>query len=237
MKNSKEYSQKVHKLYRSLKRKYPKVKKVCYDEPTDAFVYAIISENISEKAAQSVIKKFADYFVDWNDLRVSLVEEIIEVLGSDTPATRELASALTTALRAIFNKYNTVSLEPLKKIGKRPAREALEKINGTSRFVLDYCMLTALGGHAIPLTNRMVEFSKTNQLVYPDADTQQIEGFLARQISTETAYEFYVLLRRQSESTRAGTKKTAARKVKTKATAKTKKKTKKTKKAKVKSKN
>ncbi len=162
MKNSKEYSQKVHKLYRSLKRKYPKVQKAFYDEPTDAFVYAIISENISGKAAQSVIKKFADYFVDWNDLRVSLVEEIIEVLGSDTPVTRELASVLTTALRAIFNKYNTVSLEPLKKIGKRPAREALEKIDRTSRFVVDYCMLTALGAHAIPLTSKMLEFLRSN---------------------------------------------------------------------------
>ena len=110
MKNSKEYSKKVHKLYRSLKRKYRKVQEVIYDEPADAVVYAIVSENLSETATQSAIKRFADYFVDLNDLRVSRAEEIVEVLGSDTPLTRDIASALTMVLRAVFDKYNTVSL-------------------------------------------------------------------------------------------------------------------------------
>jgi len=216
MKNSKEYSQKVHKLYRSLKREYPKPQKVMYERIVDALVYAIVSENMSVPATQSAIKRFADYFVDWNELRVSSVEEIVEVLGADTLVARDTASALVRALGAVFNEYNTVSLEALKRIGKRPAKRALEKIEGTSRFVVNYCMLTSLQGHAIPLTKKMVEYLRSNQLIHPDADEQEIEGFLARQISAENAYEFYALLRRQSESRR-----------KTKAATKTKKKTKK----------
>ena len=208
MKNSKEYSGKLHKLFRSLKRKYPKLQKVIYDEPTDALVYAIVSENMSETVTKSVIKKFADNFVDWNDLRVSSTKEIIEVLEADTPVTRDLASALARALGALFNKYNTVSLKALKKTGKRPAKQALEKIDGTSSFVVNYCMLTSLQGHAIPFTKKMTEFLRSNQLVHPDADEQQIEGFLARQISAENAYEFYALLRRASESRKTAKTKT-----------------------------
>jgi len=208
MKNSKEYSGKLHKLFRSLKRKYPKLQKVIYDEPTDALVYAIVSENMSETMTKSVIKRFADNFVDWNDLRVSSTKEIIEVLEADTPVTGDLASALVRALGALFNKYNTVSLKALKKIGKRPAKQTLEKIDGTSSFVVNYCMLTSLQGHAIPLTKKMTEFLRSNQLVHPDADEQQIEGFLARQISAENAYEFYALLRRASESRRTAKTKT-----------------------------
>jgi len=208
MKNSKEYSGKLHKLFRSLKRKYPKLQKVIYDEPTDALVYAIVSENMSETVTKSVIKRFTDNFVDWNDLRVSSTKEIIEVLEADTPVTGDLASALVRALGALFNKYNTVSLKALKKIGKRPAKQTLEKIDGTSSFVVNYCMLTSLQGHAIPLTKKMTEFLRSNQLVHPDADEQQIEGFLARQISAENAYEFYALLRRASESRRTAKTKT-----------------------------
>jgi len=208
MKNSKEYSGKLHKLFRSLKRKYPKLQKVIYDEPTDALVYAIVSENMSETMTKSVIKRFADNFVDWNDLRVSSTKEIIEVLEADTPVTGDLASALARALGALFNKYNTVSLKALKKIGKRPAKQTLEKIDGTSSFVVNYCMLTSLQGHAIPLTKKMAEFLRSNQLVHPDADEQQIEGFLARQISAENAYEFYALLRRASESRKTAKTKT-----------------------------
>ncbi len=200
MKSNREYSKKIGELYRSWKRKCPKVEKLTYDEPTEALVYALVSENITEVAARSATKRFADYFVDLNDLRVSRMEEIVEILGEDTSVTRDTASKLTGALRTVFEKYNTVSLEALKKIGKRQARKILEGIDGVSLFVADYCMLTSLHSHAIPLTEKMINYLKTNQMAHPDADYQQIEGFLARQVLAEDAYRFYALLRYCSES-------------------------------------
>jgi endonuclease III len=212
MKNGKEYSKKVQKLYRSLKRKFPAAQKVTYDEPVDALVYAIISAELSEPATQSAIKKLADYFVDWNDLRISRAEEIAEAIGPETPAARDIASALTTALRAVFGKYNMVSLKALSKMSKRPAKGILEKIEGVNRFVVDFCMLTSLHGHAIPLTKKMIEYLKSSELVHAGADEQEIEGFLARQIPAENAYEFYSLLRRESEAHKARGKKKAKKK-------------------------
>ncbi len=219
MKNSQEYSKKIQRLHRSLSRKYPKVQKVIHDEPANAIVYAIISAELSKKATESAIKRFADYFVDLNDLRVSQTEEIVEMLGGDTPVTRTIASTITMVLRAVFNEYHKVSLEALKKIGKRPARQILEKLEGTSHFVVDYCMLTSLQGHSIPLTKGMIEYLTSKELVYPNADEQRIGGFLAKQISAKKGYEFYALLRRESEAHRSKNKKktkTTSKKTKTK---------------------
>jgi len=216
MRDSKEYSKKVSKLYRSLKRKYPEVQRVVYERVVDALVYAIISAELSEAATQSALKRFSDYFVDWNDLRISRVEEIVEALGVNTSVTRDIASALTRALKSVFSRYNTVSLQALCNMSKRPARGVLEKLEGTSRFVVDYCMLTSLQGHAIPLTKKMIEYLKNNELVHPDADEREIEGFLARQISAENAYEFYSLLRRRSEARKAGRKKETVRETRAK---------------------
>jgi len=227
MKNSKEYSKKIKKLHRSLSRKYPKLQKVVHDEPADAIVYAIISAELSEKATESAIKRFTDYFVDLNDLRVSRIEEIVEMLGQDTAVSRNIASTITTVLRAIFNEYHKVSLEALRKTGKRPARQILEKMEGTSSFVVDYCMLTSLQGHAIPLTKQMIEYLKSNKLVHPDADEQQIGGFLAKQISAKKGYEFYALLRHESEAYKGKKKKKTKTIHKKDKTDKTKKKTKK----------
>ena len=207
MKNGKEYSKKVQKLYRSLKRNSPAVQKVTYEEPVDALVYAIISTELSEATAQSAIKRLAENFVDWNDLRISRAEEIIESLGPEVSAARDIASALTAALRTVFSKYNMVSLKALYKMSKRPAKVFLDKIDGTSRFVVDYCMLTSLHGHAIPLTKKMIEFLKSNELVHAEANEEEIEGFLAKQISAENAYEFYAFLRHQSETRKASKKK------------------------------
>ncbi len=238
MKNSKDYSRKIQKLNSSLSRKYPKVQKVTHDDPTDAIVYGIICSRLDEKTTESAIKKFSDYFIDLNDLRVSRIEEIVEKLGADTPAAREVASTITTVLRAIFNEYHKVSLEGLKKTGKRPARHILEKMEGTNRFVVDYCMLTSLQGHAVPLTEEMIAYLKNKGLVYPDATEQEIGGFLAKQISAKKGYEFYALLRRESEAHSSEKKKknnTASAKKKTTKKAKektTKKKVTKTKKRK-----
>ena len=166
----------------------------------EALVYGIICEHRSEAESQAAIKRFGDYFVDLNDLRVSRPAEIVEQLGEDTPVTRDIAIALKGALRAVFDEYNSVSLESLKKMGKRPAKQALEKIEGVSRFVADYCMLTALQGHAIPLTQKMMEYLRSNKLVQEGANEQDVGGFLAKQISAKNGYEFYTLLRSESES-------------------------------------
>jgi len=203
----------VQKLYRWLKQEYPKVQKVTYDEPADAIVYATVSENMSEAATQAAIKKFADYFVDLNDLRISRVEEIVELLGQDSSVTRQIASTLTGTLMAIFNEYHTVSLKGLRKMGKRPAKQVLQRLDGVSHFVVNYCMLTALQGHAIPLTKQMIEYLRSNELVDPQADEQQIEGFLTRQISARNAYEFYALLRQQGELPEEKRKKHAGQKI------------------------
>ncbi len=226
MKNSKDYSKKIQKLHSSLSRKHPKAQKVTHDDPTDAIVYGIICSGLDEKVTGTAIKKFSDYFIDLNDLRVSRIEEIVEMLGEDTPVTRDVASTITTVLRAIFNEYHKVSLEGLKKAGKRPARQILEKLEGTNRFVVDYCMLTSLQGHAIPLTEGMIAYLKSKELVYPDADEQEIGGFLAKQISAKKGYQFYALLRRESEAHKiVEKKKTKTASAKKKTTKKTKKKT------------
>jgi hypothetical protein len=200
MKDSKDYSKKIQKLYRALKRRPARQEAAEYDEPVDALVYAVVSENLTEQQAQAALKRFRDYFVDWNDLRVATAEEIVEVLGKDLPMAKTIAQTLISTLKAVFEKYNMLSLQSLKKLGKRPAKILLERLSSTTPFVVDYCMLTALGGHAVPLTPVMLEYLKANQFVHGESNYEETEGFLARQISIKNAYEFYSLLRRESES-------------------------------------
>jgi len=200
MKDSKEYSDEFQKFYRKLKRTYGKVKKPDYEDPVGALVYGIISERTSESWARGAYKRILEHFVDFNDLRVSPSGEILEVLGEDTVVTCGIASALVGALRALFEKNNMVSLLGLCQMSKRPARQVLSKIGGgVSRFVVNYCMLMSLQSHAIPLTEKMVEYLRSNGLVHPESDEQEIEGFLMRQVSSSGAYKFYAYLRSESE--------------------------------------
>ncbi|MBN1456964.1 MAG: hypothetical protein JW912_03840 [Sedimentisphaerales bacterium] len=229
MKDSKTYAQKITKLYRSLK-KGPKIKTKTFDDPVDAIVYAIISENMESESARSVYKKMEEHFVDQNDLRVSREEETMDVFGGITEETSKTAKLLRKTLGAILEKYESVGLTKLKEMGKRQAKAELQAIGCLSPFVVNYCFLTSLAGHAIPLTEKMIEFLKDEELVHPESTDEQIEGFLERQISAANAYEFYTLIKQESKKVRKKKTKKSAKKDDEKSDAKAKKTTRKKKK-------
>ena len=104
MKNSKEYSKKIRTLYRALSQKHPKVQPAEHDDVVVSIIYAVMSAELSEKATESAMARFASHFVDWNDLRVSRAEEIVECIGKDTPATKDIASTIMKVLRAVFDE-------------------------------------------------------------------------------------------------------------------------------------
>ena len=110
MKDSKEYSRKVQKLYRSLKRKYPKPQKVIYEEPLEALVYAVISENMPGKAAQSAMKRISD------NLRLVSFELISREL--DDPSSTEILEK-RKLIEKILNTEDKVSCNALKKALER----------------------------------------------------------------------------------------------------------------------
>ena len=199
MKDSRTYGQKIGKLFRSLKQKYAEVKRIEFGDPAYALVYAIVSERTRASTAKTIVRRMERHFVDLNDLRVARTEDILDILGASGEDSRKTASVLTQVLNSIYNRYNMVSLAALKEVGKRRARKRLEKLEGLSRFAIDYCFLVALRGHSIPLTRKMIEYLKAGELVHPDATDDEIEGFLKRQITAANAYEFYSLLRQESE--------------------------------------
>ncbi|MBE0537403.1 MAG: hypothetical protein IH624_17205 [Phycisphaerae bacterium] len=200
MKNSTQYAKEISKLYRSLKKKHGKVTCMTFDDPAETLVYAIFSEHQRSSAAKTLWKRIGAHFVDLNDLRVSRSEEICDVLGSDSAQAKRTATAVTDVLNAIFRRRDRVSLVDLRQMGKRQARKELERFKAAGKFAIDYCFLVALEGHAIPLTPRMVDYLKADGLVDPTATDEEIAGFLERRISAADAYEFYALLRRQSET-------------------------------------
>ncbi len=200
MKNSKAYAEKIKKLHRSLKRNAKKVTSLTYDDPVEAIIYGILSEKVTERQAQTAWKRCQKHFVDLNDLRVARPDEIYDLFGKETDDIRDVGLTLAKVLFSVFDKHHEMTLASLHDMGKRQARQALEELSGMTRYALGYCMLTGLDAHAIPVTDRMIQYLRAHELVDPKADAATIEGFLAKQISAKDTMEFYGMLRQESES-------------------------------------
>ena len=214
MKNSNKYSPKVTKLFNSLKKKSTKQPMPQYGDPVEAVVYALVSESMPEEASGRLYRRMMKHFVDFNDLRVSRREEILDVFKDSSPEFEQSAASITQTLNSIFEKTNRISLAGLTQDGKRQAHKELSEIEGITPFAVSYCFLTAMGGHAIPLNAKMLDYLRAGELVHPNATDMEIAGFLERQIAAADAYNFYLFLRHEAEQNQPATKikKTTARK-------------------------
>lgn len=207
MKNSREYGLRLKKAFQSWRRQVSDSKPVVYEEPIEALIVGLISQIYPEGEARKIYKRIQNHFVDFNDLRVARNEEILEVMGDHSPQAQGTAQTLKQVLNQIFDRYDMLTLASLKSQGKRQGRKAIEDLDGISCFVVDYCFLTALNGHAVPLTKKMIDFLRQEELVHPEASEEEIHGFLERQIPSAKGWLFYSLLRSAAEGSLKGDEK------------------------------
>ncbi|WP_146682866.1 hypothetical protein [Limihaloglobus sulfuriphilus] len=161
----------------------------------DIVVWAGIYEIVPFQDAPTIYSTLQSHFVDWNDLRVSRHEEIKDVLGSRCLESKLLGENIKSALNAIFDKYDCLSLEMLLEKGKREASRELDTLTGMSKYIIDFFMLTAMGAQHLPMSKRMFDYVKFAGLVYPGSKESEIKGFLERQIPVSELYSLYCYIK------------------------------------------
>ena len=118
-------------------------------------LFACLLENSPHAAAEQVFKTFREEYFDWNEVRVSTIRELGEVTKPlvDGP---EAAERLKQTLHAVFETVYQFDLETLKKQNIGAAVKQLEKLKGSTPFVVAYVTQMALGGHSIPVNRGLL---------------------------------------------------------------------------------
>src|SRR5262249_55230356 len=116
----------------------------------DSLLFACVLENARYDVAQQAYAKVQAAFFDWNEIRVSTVKELAEVMDM-LPEATEAAARLKGVLQSVFESDYSFDLEQLKKQNIGVAVKRLQKLQGSTPFNVAYTTQTALGGHSIPL--------------------------------------------------------------------------------------
>ena len=187
-------SQFLNDIHSSLKRRYkPRAER---DAPRltvlEAVVYGICRENTTREQANQALSRFNDEFFDWNEVRVSGVEEIEERLAG-IPEPAERAQKIRRFLRQLFNRTYGFSLDAL---AKKPLKDALKVLHTYDAFASDYVTATviqqALGGHAIPVDT--VSLRAMQRLGFTEKDIPSLRGVLERAVPKNRGAEFLDLI-------------------------------------------
>lgn len=119
-------------------------------------VYACCLENSPHESADRAFQSLTGDYFDWNEVRVSTVRELAEAVKplNDPQGS---ATRVKRILQSVFETHYSFDVEPLKKQNIGAAVKQLEKYNGSTPFIVAFVTQHALGGHAIPVNQGLLE--------------------------------------------------------------------------------
>ena len=183
----------IGKLHTALKKQYTPAPAQATRPLLEHVLYASLLEDSPSDLADEGMAKCEQEFFDWNEVRVTTVTELGQVL-SRLPDPAKAAHRLKSNLQGIFEEFYTFDLDHLKKENLGKAVNKFEKMPGMTPFVLNYTIQHGLGGHAIPIDySAMVILLSTEIASQPEAALGKVPG-LERAIPKNKGIEFSGLL-------------------------------------------
>lgn len=198
MRDSAVYAKQVQKYYNRLKRSGPKPALHEFDDPLKQLMFAVLSEDISPSKAKAAVSRLVSGTIDYNDLRVSTPNELAGMISSDIPHALSRATSLAQVLGAIYERENSVTLDPLKAGSRRDARAYLGNLAGMTPYALASTMLWAFGDHVIPVDEQILETLKKEEVVAPETTAEEAQTFLKRHVAASEARMFTALVKRHA---------------------------------------
>src|SRR6476661_3237314 len=195
MKNATKHADDLKSLCRKLVREHkPEPREP--QEPLNALVRAAMTFDVSDHRADDAIKAIEKEFVDLNELRVATDLEIQEMLGQRYPEIEKRVAMITQSLNNIFEREHTLSLDRLKTISRRDARQFLREFPEIHPFVEAYVMLFSFDGHAFPIDDEMLAYLKEQEILDEELPLEEAQKFIEHHLKAEECGDLYTCLRR-----------------------------------------
>jgi len=195
MKDGTRYAGRVKKAYAKLRQSVAEPKIPDTNDPIRRLAIAVLGVECGDAEADRAIHRLLTTMVDWNEVRVSSVAQVYRALGDRIPHGLDRAGQLLDALQSIYEREHRVSLDRLRGIGRREAREYLEALPGVDEFAAASVMLWCFGGHAIPVSDKLLNSLREAELIHPTATRSEVQAFLERNVNFSQAKEFTVIMR------------------------------------------
>ena len=194
MKNAGKHADDLRALMKRLTKEHKPGERQA-QEPLKALVRGAMSYDVPDARADEAMRAIDREFVDLNELRVATDLEIQEMLGQRYPEIERRVAMITQSLNNIFEREHTMSLDRLKTISKRDARQFLRELPEIHPFVEAYVMLFAFDGHAFPADGETLEFLKGHGIVEDSTSLDECQRFVEHHLKAEECYDLFACLR------------------------------------------
>jgi endonuclease III len=208
MKNANKRSDELKSLHKRLHKEHGPQSRSPMDA-LQALVRATMSFDVSDAKAEEAMIHLNREFVDLNELRVATELEIQELLGVRYPSIEKRVAMFTLALNHIFEKEHTLSLDRLKTVSRRDARQFLRDLPEMHPFVEAYVMIHAFEGHAFPIDDQILLSLREEEVLDEAVTLEDAQRFVEHHLKADECFDLFITLRKPL--TEEGGKKKKAR--------------------------
>lgn len=155
----------------------------------DLFVQSYMLWQAPSSDAVGALKRLKAAFFDWNDLRVSLVSDIVDVIGHRHWRAADRVSRMRDAMNGIFRREHKVSLERLRTLMKRDAVNYMETLPGMIPFVANRVLLVGVDFHSVPVEEFGLQMLVQAGALPAGTSLAEAGGWVTRHVKAEEARE------------------------------------------------
>jgi len=193
MKNDSRYGKKFDALVKKLSEKTPP--ELVELDPVVQVVIGFLEWNATATSAARAHEQMMAVLVDNNDLRVSLPQELLPLIGAKYPQGAERLSRLREVLHEIYAREHAVSLDSLVGKPKKQIRAYVDSLPGITQYVAAQLALLGFGVHAMPVDDSIAHWLRAEEVVDQDASIQNIAQFIERHVKAPDAAQVHRQLR------------------------------------------
>ncbi len=184
MKNTKTCNKNLSSLLKKIHQK-PTPAPSDFNDPIEVLIRSFLMWESTTELADKAYDQLHNHIVDFNDLRVSMPQEIIEGIGEDYPRALDRAQRIRATLRDIYNREHAVNLDRLSQLGKREVKKYLESADGITPYVASRVMLLCFATHAMPIDDQLRTLLINIGAADDSAETPELTSWLSRQIKAD----------------------------------------------------
>lgn len=210
MKIPSSYAKATRTLFNRLRREYGKDKHVDLTDPVEQLLLSLLATDAGTRQAKNTLKMLAEEMTDFNELRVTPVPELAELLAPLAAEPAETARAIVDALNWVFSTFDSMDLTGLREHAHPEIRAKFESIPACPDHARCAVLLLSFGIPVFPVDRQMRDYLVHHEALPEGVSPVEAEHFMERHLKSAEVREFYLNVKRASE------RKTPARTTKTK---------------------
>jgi len=159
----------------------------CPSDPIATLVSSMLMwESTTDKAA-AAYERLLEQVVDFNDLRVCMPHETLELIGPRYPRALDRCQRLRAVLRNIYLREHAVSLDRLLPAGKREIKKYVDTLEGIVPYAAARVLLLSFGTHVMPVDDQLRIQLIEAEVSDSSMEVPDLSSWMTNQIKAEDA--------------------------------------------------